>query len=368
MQVYHPSKTLLRRDGSTKQVLQLVVFQLLVATGLLAFHTATGSAQDVREAGTLRKIRAVRIRSLPDSSAHDNFGLLYFADSRDRFYQYRFTDQRFIVFDARGGIATFGRVGRGPGEYSRPITAATAGPGDTIHIFQWGGVHTVLAPKTFEFVRRDEAWRVQNVAPMPLGSDRWVAIYPDTTAPQSRGDHGALALLDGHGRPVRVFGAPSSGQPATPSDRRLAICGASGGKFWALHYARYQAEEWDTSGVRHRVLTRPGPGGVLSNPSPLGPRIWACQVNDRKYLWILAVVPRPNQKAPIGRGQGPGGPRLMDAVVEVINLEHNLLVASQRFDTMFPGFIGPNRLYSTSDEDEPTIDIWELRLDPPLGK
>jgi hypothetical protein len=333
----------------------------------LAIAFLAPAPQDVKIPDELPGIDIVGVLSLPDSSGASN-GELVFSDSRGRYYQFRADDNRFFVFDASARyVSGFGRTGRGPGELSGTPLTATVGFGDTVHVFEWHGAHTVLAPGTHAYVRRDLKWRIREAPPIMLNDGRMITIFPDTSLKGLPSERRGLAILDPLGRPEMTFGMNEPG-PNPFRTARFGICPTKNGTFWAMNHNSYRVEEWDGTGHLRRTLTRQG----LENNSTgnrLGDselHLSDCRVDSQGLLWIIVTIWRTTGstagKGVMGGGNTPPG-KTRATLIEVIDPERGILVASQRAPRTMR-FMNSGKAYAAGQDKsgEPTIQILALRI------
>ena len=171
---------------------------------------------------------------------------------------------------------------------------------------------------------------------------------------------------------VRAFG---TGAPGDVKAGRNQPCVSGTGTIWAPFSGRYTIEEWREDGLhRLRVLHRPLPswwwGGDDASRSEAmrwGSRIRDCAVDSGGRLWILSDMPREDATVPTtpdGRIRQGILDSMAVSVIDVIDPERGVVLASQRFPRVFAGFLRDGRAYHKSEDarGETWIEIWELAL------
>lgn len=193
-----------------------------------------------------------------------------------------------------------------------------------------------------------------------------------------------LHLVDFGGRVRRSFGAPPNvvvDLDEKQFKRRLA--GSPGGNVWAAHLRDYVLDEWSLAGVQLRSYRRHPEWYVVEDPYvPISPRggrfseVMDIELDRQSgHLWVLVQVPSSDADWADGLiseeyggkvEYGPGDyDKLYDTMVEVIDVQNNRLLASQRVAPALRRFVAPN-LASSFGSDPTTgvefLNVWRVTL------
>lgn len=164
-------------------------------------------------------------------------------------------------------------------------------------------------------------------------------------------------------------------------ERRLAY--ESDSTFWVARVNEYRIGRWTAGGrhihdlVREPKLFAPWTedlGPSMSTP-PVS-KIRAMQVDaERDELWVLVQVPDARWKSTVQIVTTSEGSfyvpksynEYWDTIVEVIDLNKRLVVASQRLDPLLLGFADNRLSYSldASDPSRPVATLWSLSAPKP---
>lgn len=144
----------------------------LASTSAHAQESAT-----IRPSGSLAHLRLEEVLSIGSMSGeHDAFGRVtaIALDSRGRILVADETGPHFKVFEPSGGyLATVGRRGEGPGEFSAPWNIS-AGPGDSVFVWDFQrSLISVFSPDDYDWVRDvrvSPTWLVNSMIPRPDGT------------------------------------------------------------------------------------------------------------------------------------------------------------------------------------------------------
>jgi hypothetical protein len=282
------------------------------------------------------------------------------------------------VFDPRGAfVRSFGRLGRGPGEYqsARPIVVAD----DRIFVFDLFNVRvTALSPDHDVVATHRLPFPFEDVA--HVKSARFVAAAPASTR-----QHAGLPLhlYDMQtGRIVRSFGALSERVVGRGSpNQRRRIAASSDGSIWSAYRNRYRLERWDTTGRMIAAYERDtnwfAPWeryigtAATHRPQPVLHSI--AEDRDRR-LWTLVLMaaedwrPLPPARVVGGKEYTSDAQRnqLYSSMVEVLTITDGRMrvYASVRFAGELLGFIAPG-IVAKYDEDRwghPRYMILRLRV------
>jgi len=325
----------------------------------------------------IEAVRELRIGG-PDDPGRIAENIRYARDSKGRLILWPYGGPEVNVFDSTGGyIASFGRQGGGPGEYTNRIQAVRVGPGDSIHVFDAGNMrHTIL----------DEDFRVAEMKRLParpsidgavrLANGQWV-LNAHVPSPERIG--WPLHVLNGDGEIERSFGAL---QPVYRAD--LAAAGhrymtpAPGDRVWAAWRTQYRVELWDTRNRRLRSLVRdvpwfrPWPRNPTFGPEqPLNPYISDIHLDAEGVLWVVVTRPVENWRdfvVEFAPGQytieEPVYRLFQNKLVEAVDMERACVLArleAEMFllravaDGVYPAYYeGPYAI--------PYFDLWRLRF------
>lgn len=275
---------------------------------------------------------------------------------------------RIAVFDATGTHrGSFGRAGSGPGEFNAPVLGIRVGPGDSVNVFE-GPRHTVLEPKAAGFVRLGMLpTHPRNIEFAENGS--LIVVAPLAT------DEGVklVHIMAPDGRVVRSFVDGSDDDPRFWYGGTRVIARAPDGNLWLGTPHRYEIELWSARQGRLRGIRReaswfpawsetPRPG--WENPVLTG------IVQEGPFLWTLVTVPDPDAEPLDPTVELPVEDtdldRLLDSVVEVLDLRAGRVVARHRFKEHLVGFRGGRPVVYTRREEEPgniVLDVYRLHLE-----
>jgi hypothetical protein len=334
----------------------------------VALAPATASGQPAPDVGTdTTRVRLDPITTLgadPDgpalsrlsSIAMDGDGFFYVAST--------YVPGEIAIFHESGAYhRSFGRLGQGPGEFSRRLVRVLTGPGDSVHVID-GIRHTVLAPRAESAVRLHQLpFRPLNLAISNKG--RLVAGHP---SPDSRE---LVHILSPGGTVERSFVRSPSYDPRFPYSGIRTLSNAGGGRFWVGHSTRYELELWSLeAGLLRRITRDPDwfqPWAGRSQDVGSRPRLTAHLAYDG-VLWTIIRVPDPDHRAPVA-----GQPvedvdmnQVEDTVIEAIDERCGKLIGSVRIDAAVAGFLGERPIVFTRREDEHgvvLIDVFRLSIE-----
>lgn len=317
----------------------------------------------------------------------DEEGLVgnFFAIARDSQGRYLIAYPEYgsviAVFDEEGSyVETFGRSGRGPGEFLWVDKIRVIG--DQIHVFDTPAHRrTVL----------DLDFRVVETSPLPAQaidvevlSDSLLVVNSSIWSDDRIGYPIHLVDLQGRvRRSVGHLGGESRGTFLTSDLRPLAR--ESHDRFWSIHSTRFVLELWDLEGQNlDRIeLERPwldpyeGVCCTISPEHPPEPRIRQLQRDSEGRLWVLSTVAADEwSEGVVPSDDGYDGAQWIvgdydlfyDTVVEVIDPEAGEVIASGRFDPWFQNFVDEGLVASYVPHrpgEGPRIRVWELSLQIP---
>ena len=300
----------------------------------------------------------------------------YARDSKGRLISWRWGGDKLNVFDWTGVyIASFGRQGGGPGEYTNHLQAIRVGPGDSIHVFDGGNMrHTIL----------DEDLRVAEMKRLPvrphmhgvvrLANGEWM-LNAHVPTPERIG--WPLHVLNADGEIERSFGAL---QPVYRADishfgsRRMTP--AAGDRVWVAWRTEYRVELWDTSNRRLRSLVRDVPWfrPWFRNPTfgpdqPINPSLIDIHLDANGVLWVVVSRPAENGRdfvVELARQYTIEEPahRYFQNIVEAVDVKRACVLARLETAMSLQGALadGVYAAYHEGHDGIPYLDIWRLRL------
>lgn len=206
-----------------------------------------------------------------------------------------------LVFDSTGNfVREVGRLGRGPGEFVRPLSAVPVS-GDSVLVVDGAlrratVVSASLAPG--RVVQLPDVLRPLIVVTWPS----LVVANGTIGTPSSIGWPLHLVAFDAiEARVVSSFG-PDSGEvrPFEGPTLHQQLTRPRSGSFWSADILRYRLSRWSTTGDRLATLER-RPGWFstpsrfwIGNPqTPPPPAISAIAQDDDGLLWVFVRIPAP---------------------------------------------------------------------------
>jgi hypothetical protein len=245
-----------------------------------------------------------------------------------------------LVLDASGNfVARLGGPGEGPGEF-RTIRRALIGPGDSIHVHDWGtGRVTVYGPD----LRLARMQRMAHLPSLVLPDGAYVVIADPL---QTAGNFGHVVRIIGpDGFMLRSFGTDSPAYGAnTDMLATRWVAQAREGDIWTAAPGRYTLVRWDPStGERVQEVvvesdwfqeTASWPADERTRPPPVIESIW----QDNDLLWVvlrdadLDWEPPPPVLANVERVMhAEEYEQEYDWVIEAIDPDDGSVIASHRF-------------------------------------
>ena len=311
------------------------------------------------------------IGGLPSAIVQTPGGFYLIAESQ--------TPYEIVVYDARGAFRrVVGRQGRGPGEYQR-ISAIAIGKADSVYVFDSGnGRVTVLSPElvyvrsltfpggVYEGVMTAEGFLVANAV---SGSPEHIGM--------------PLIAADANGR-ITAFGSEDAVyRPDLRFVTMRALSKAITSGLWTVPRPRYVLEHWAVNGTRTRALERKVDwfSPYISRPritaqQPILPWVAAVREDGARRIWTMVAVPVPdwtkrwNEFKLDERKLFSPSQRMQDVIIEVVDVQRNALLASQKFARNLFGFLSDSTLYSYAEDPagEPSLEIWQFRLNIPQAR
>lgn len=191
-----------------------------------------------------------------------------------------------------------------------------------------------------------------------------------------------LHLMGRGTSPERSFGAgPRAAFDGNPSKVVGALAVAGPDLFWASDQRQYRISLWRTTGVLQKVVER-GPdwfrpwnawnGRMDIAPPP--PRLLSIWQDSQGLLFTLSAIasadwtPVPGRKS-TGEAPPPSAAEFDDAndsVVEVIDSQRGVLLASERLPATLLAFVADSMVAGVSRDrtNRVGVDIWNVRIVP----
>jgi hypothetical protein len=283
-------------------------------------------------------------------------------DSRGRFFAARVSTPGVIaVFDSSGRqVGSFGRQGRGPGEFSTP-TAVFAGAGDTIRVFEPGLRMSVFDPD-LKFVRTALlAGRI---------GESLLSLHGGVVVGSSMQGNGQVWVREEGSRVNINFPTLTDAADPMSAQRRLAPS-TDPSRFWVARPNAYQLELRSVRGELIQSITRnvpwfrewtqmpPGaPARAAPHPVVLG--VWE---QDPRHLWVFIKVASSSWRA--GRDGEAAAlndyHNLLDLRVEVLDTVDGVVVFSGRL----PGHYSAHSrgvLYRVTENDDGVVTFSPFRV------
>jgi len=285
-----------------------------------------------------------------------------------------------VAFAADGKfIRAVGREGSGPGEYRHLITMI-AGPADSITVFDSQLARaTILAPDLSPLRAFPTPGQVLDAIALPgsvivLNAILFSTAYVETPL---------HILSTARGEIVRSFHS-QSGDAYNPraawAGWRELTQGAAAGTFWAAHRNKYEIQLLDTLGHQRDELVREvdwfepyddETALLLSREHLPAPSVERIHLDRDGRLWVMLTVGDPDWREHLVPFNLPDGRTLQepddengvwDTIVEVIDPERRLILASQRFDMKLLGFLDDRTVFGfgESDSGNPILHVWSL--------
>jgi hypothetical protein len=274
---------------------------------------------------------------------------------------------QIAVFDAAGTHrGSFGRAGSGPGEFNAPVLGIRVGPGDSVHVFD-GPRHTVLKPKAAGFVRL--GMLPTHPRDIEFADDGSLIVV----APLATGEGVRLVhVMSRDGRAERSFVDGSEYDPRFWYGGTRVIARAPDGGLWLGIPHRYEIELWSARGEMVRRIRRDAPWFPAWSETPRSGwdnPVLTGIVQEGPFLWTLVRVPDPDAE-PLDPTveltvEDTDLDRLLDSVVEVLDLRTGRVVARHRFKRYLVGFRAGRPVVYTKREEESgniVLDVYRLHV------
>jgi len=289
------------------------------------------------------------------------------------------TRDRVIVYDEAGNyIRSVGRVGDGPGEYSR-ITSVIVGPGDSVFIHDaMAGRVTVLGPD-LEYAR---AILGLMYAPDLVLAQGQMLIAQQMT---SRGESGyPLHLAGPSGALLRSFGAdpPEHRRDIRWLSTRIAAP-TPDGSVWVAAPGLYELQKWDPDTGRQTATVTIESDWFVGAPAPhadpMRPpqafisKLW---VDPQGLVWVVFQDTDSNWRPPAPDSAYMERPFvseeydiLYDWIIEVVEPESGQVLAHRRFDRALwvnprSGLVATKRPLDVRESADVQYDVWQATITP----
>jgi hypothetical protein len=270
---------------------------------------------------------------------------------------------------------TVGRPGQGPAEFGT-ILAVQGGPGDSTFVLDAGNRRLAVL---------DPVQHIARTARIPTVGG-WFGVTSDgrvvVLGGISRTGQDRVVVLGRTLEPDGTFmPGPAAAQDSSVAALRRRMGVAANGLVAVSHWTRYIVELWTVEGEHVRTLVR-SPGWFVQDApdddaGPPQSRQEAPRIDTEGRLWTVSHVADPEWRQSISTVrdlQGRLAPGIsegnlddyFDSVVEVINPDTGMLIASTRVDPYLT-FVSDSGYGASYREDEmgnPFIDVWRLALEP----
>jgi hypothetical protein len=308
-----------------------------------------------------RKLRTIVDR---DGSAFVRPPMLLSALSRGR-YALEEVNALPVVIDSTGRvIKRFGRGG-GPGEFEYAARSFSV-IGDTLYAANGQGFNVYSPDLAFLRSFLVPSIGAGPIARTPEGFVMSVPKYETRSAVKS------LHVIRSSGELVRSFLADSV-PPRTPSPSYRMTLSADG-SVWVAGARNHRVEKWSVDGRRLTAIAA-APAWFDTTRQYADGRMWLHSITESDgILWIMTLVPVPNYRQVMAEAmKGRGGEvdarlipeeKLSTTRIEAYDAKTGSLLADLPVKSFGVGFLSGRQfaLYTTGVNDEPQIEIWEMKL------
>lgn len=348
-------------DSLTRRVLPVVV-----STGLILGNVSVGLvAQEVvqlRESADICRdcIRFETVAVLGGDYDGDNLltGSVYVnrgASGRIYVHDFGAGGSEMFFYRADGQLEfTIRRSGEGPGEYQRPMPIVEL-PSGRVAVFDEDNVRVSILERDGTFIESNYfPHRISWALPV---SDSVLLVSASIRTPELAGIPFHLVHL--RGTILESFGPEASLMPGAEGVGRRHVIVLDDGRFLSTSASGrpYRIELWNGRSIE-RVWTREAEWFPLRttrrDDGKVSPHLAGIS-GDGSHLWTIVPVPDPSwTPSPPGTRIAQSGDALdnrFDTMVEVIDLNTNEIVATQRFDQYVFGLLsGETALRLTADD------------------
>ena len=357
-------------DSLTRRVLPVVV-----STGLILGNVSVGlAAQEVvqlRESADICRdcISFETVAVLGGDYDGDNLltGSVYVnRGASGRFYVHDFGagGSELFFYRADGQLEfTIRQPGEGPGEYQQPMPIVEL-PSGRVAVFDQDNVRVSILEPDGKFIESNYfPHRISWAHPI---NDSVLLVSASIRTPELAGI--PFHLLHLRGTILDSFGPEATLMPGAEGVGRRHIIALDDGRFLSTSASGrpYRIELWNGRSIQ-RVWTREAewfPGRTTRrNDGNVSPHLAGIS-GDGSRLWTIVSVPDPSwTPSPPGTRVSQSGEvfdNRFDTVVEVIDLNANEIVATQRFDQYVFGLLsGETALRLTADDLG--VPLWLIR-------
>lgn len=357
---------------------------LLGLIGILPHAALSQEVVTLRADGSCRQCRIEIARAIalgdedgPGTLDHSSSAVV--RDSRGNFILRGSYSTNLKVFDRSGRfVRTIGRDGGGPGEF-KGVGDFYVLRGDTLAVFDWGTARYSLFSPDHEYL---------SAGPLPLSPEPGVialetgefvfnyAIFSDNETGQP------LHRVGRDGKLARSFGAGTGKfRPDVPYFFSRAISPSRGSLLWSALLTNYQIDLIDArSGTTMRSLRRdvdwfppgmaPIPRGQAGSIEPK-PLIFDVVEDSTGLLWVLIGVSDPDWRSAVRPGGDGDHVQVIDdhgyrdTVIEVLDPENGIVLATARIDERVTQFVGPGLVGAVLEDTPdgvPIFQTWTVRL------
>ena len=296
----------------------------------------------------------IRLQGTADGS-HPDPGREVVLDSNGRYITANAPGWTGVIslWDSRGRyLSSFGRTGRGPGEFTvRGMMNLFVDGQDNMHVMDGGFIWSVFSPAQ-EFLRRNSAYSITGLWVYTVMFDDGTILTSESTRDRSH----YFRVVDTTGAVTRTFEAVEGGGPEW-GWRPISYAG--GDTFWAGPPIEgsdaYVLEEWGTDGRLRRTIRRDAPWFRWHGYGEISPGVSQLHVTRDGLLYVLVRRPTDEYRTAFERARGRGEmvPRdardgLTEVLFEVIDTRSGKLLASDLHAATEARDFTPRRLFSGS--------------------
>lgn len=333
--------------------------------------TSAGLAAQVPESCGACRARVVLERSVGGAELPLADGSRLARDGSGRLYVTHAPEAGVIaMLGADGRVErSIGRLGSGPGEFSRSTFNAHAIAGDSLVVLDGTRV-SVLAPQLRAVVASRS---------IETHAYYWFAISSDSLVVQvPLGDRGLLHLFTAADRNARPVGAPrTSPAPSDPYDGVRVIGPGRSRSLWTSPVNRFSPVRLSLAGD---TLARLDPGEHWFRPwagydrerplrRPPLPHVHQLHEDPDGILWVMMLVPDKDWAA-VGDGirEIPTSEidwsKIWDTVIEAWDVQRGQLLGRSRVDGQGLSFIDDRSLYvrRTDADGDRIFDVFRLSV------
>lgn len=271
------------------------------------------------------------------------------------------------VYDSTGAMVhTIGRSGQGPGEY-----------GTDLHIVVESDEVVLVADNSYQRLTTLLDGEAANIVRLPrrfqslaLLEDGQLLFHGRPSGLEGDAGH-RFSLVDRDAGEVRSFGEGTT--DLADLDQWVVSSGAQGG-FWAASGWKYELHRWAHPDSLEYTLVRDGIDWFPSDNGPSDemyesepPPSWLTHIweNSGGLLWTFSLVPDENwAPEPPERPNPAWNERVLDTMVEVIEMASGQVLAQLRFENTLAPICGSDMMYTA--EEAPSGDVRVVVFEPRL--